>query len=176
VVSEVVSQTLASMLEASDKTVGSRLRSSKVNQVQGAAGFEYPPCLLQCLLLLVCLEVVEHEGGKHSVERRIRIWKLLRVPAIQLHGERISLKDVARAVSLSPGHLTTVLRRKTGRTVQEWIAERRMVEARRLLVETDLSVEEVGRRVGYGDAGYFVRSFRRAHGATPLGWRRAGRP
>jgi len=90
--------------------------------------------------------------------------------------EPISLRDVARAVSLSRGHLTTVLRRKTGRTVQEWIAERRMAEARRLLVETDLSVEEVGRRVGYGESGYFVRSFRRAHGATPLGWRRAGRP
>jgi AraC family transcriptional activator of pobA len=47
-------------------------------------------------------------------------------------------------------------------------------EARRLLVETNLSVEEIGRRVGYGDAGYFVRSFWRADGATPLGWRRAG--
>ena len=90
--------------------------------------------------------------------------------------EPISLRDVARAVSLSRGHLTTVVRRKTGRTVVEWIAERRMAEARRLLVETDLSVEEVGRRVGYVDAGYFVRSFRRAHGATPLTWRRAGRP
>jgi AraC family transcriptional activator of pobA len=90
--------------------------------------------------------------------------------------EPISLRDVARALSLSPGHLTTVVRRKTGRTVGEWIAERRMVEARRLLVETDLPVEEVGRRVGYGETGYFVRSFRRAHGATPLGWRRAGRP
>jgi len=91
------------------------------------------------------------------------------------YGERVSLKDVARAVGLTPGHLTTVVRRKTGRTVGEWIAERRMAEARRLLVETDLSVEEVGRKVGYGDPGYFVRSFRRAHGATPLGWRRAGR-
>ena len=90
--------------------------------------------------------------------------------------EPISLRDVARAVSLSRGHLTTVVRRKTGRTVQEWIAERRMAEARRLLVETDLSVEEVGRRVGYGESGYFVRSFRRTHGATPLAWRRAGRP
>ncbi len=90
--------------------------------------------------------------------------------------EPISLKDVARAVSLSRGHLTTVVGRKTGRTVLEWIAERRLAEARRLLVETDLAVEEVGRRVGYVDAGYFVRSFRRVHGATPLGWRRAGRP
>jgi AraC family transcriptional activator of pobA len=92
------------------------------------------------------------------------------------YSEGVSLRDVARAVSLSRGHLTTVVRRKTGRTVQEWIAERRMAEARRLLVETDLSVEEVGHRVGYGDPGYFVRSFRSAHSVTPLGWRRAGRP
>jgi AraC family transcriptional regulator, transcriptional activator of pobA len=94
----------------------------------------------------------------------------------ECYREPISLRDVARAVSLSPGHLTTVVRRKTGRTVQEWIAERRMAEARRHLVETDLAVEEIGRRVGYGDPGYFVRTFRRAHGTTPLGWRRAGRP
>ena len=91
--------------------------------------------------------------------------------------EPISLKDVARAVSLSPGHLTTVVRRKTGRTVVEWIAERRLAQARRLLVETDLSVEEIGHRVGYNDPTYFVRSFRRAHGTTPpLRWRRASRP
>ena len=90
--------------------------------------------------------------------------------------EPISLKDVARAVGLTPGYLTTVVRRKTGRTVLEWISERRMAEARRLLVETDLSVGEVGRSVGYNDAGYFVRAFRRAHGATPLSWRRADRP
>lgn len=95
---------------------------------------------------------------------------------IEAHdGERISLKDVAWAVALSPGHLTTVVRRKTGRTVLEWITVHRMARARRLLVETDLAVAEVGRRVGYDDPGYFVRSFRRSHGVTPLGWRRAGR-
>jgi len=90
--------------------------------------------------------------------------------------EPISLKGVARAVGMTPGHLTTLVRRKTGRTVLKWIVERRMAEARRLLVETDLSVEEVGRGVGYADAGYFARAFRRAHDATPLSWRRAGRP
>ena len=92
------------------------------------------------------------------------------------YSERVSLRDVARAVNLSPGHLTTVVRRKTGRTVVEWIAERRLAQARRLLVETDLAVEEVGHRVGYNDPTYFVKSFRRAHGTTPLGWRHAGRP
>ena len=90
--------------------------------------------------------------------------------------EPISLRDVARAVGLTPGHLTTVVGRKTGRTVLEWITERRMAEARRLLVETELTVGEVGRRVGYADERYFARVFRRGHGATPLGWRRAVRP
>jgi AraC family transcriptional regulator, transcriptional activator of pobA len=89
--------------------------------------------------------------------------------------ERISLRDVAAAVNVSGGHLTTTVRRKTGRPVQEWITERRMAEARRLLAETDLTITELGRRVGYTDPVYFVRSFRRAHGTTPRQWRRAGR-
>jgi AraC family transcriptional regulator, transcriptional activator of pobA len=91
------------------------------------------------------------------------------------YGEPISLRDVARAVHLSSGHLTTVIGHLTGRTVQGWITERRMTEARRLLAITDLGVAEVGRGVGYGDPSYFVRSFRRAHGTTPLAWRRASR-
>jgi AraC family transcriptional regulator, transcriptional activator of pobA len=87
----------------------------------------------------------------------------------------ISLSDVARAVGLTPGHLTTVVGRKTGRTVQQWITERRMTEARRLLAETDLTVETIGARVGYRDASYFIKRFRRSHGSAPQEWRRAGR-
>jgi AraC family transcriptional activator of pobA len=89
--------------------------------------------------------------------------------------EPISLRDVADAVGLTPGHLTTVIGRRTGRTVQQWITERRMREARRLLADTDLAVAEIAQRVGYAEAGYFVRRFRFEHGTTPATWRRAGR-
>lgn len=89
--------------------------------------------------------------------------------------EPVSLRDVAAAVGLTPGHLTTVVGRRTGRTVQQWLTERRLREARRLLADTDLTVAEVARRVGYRDGGYFVRRFRTAHGVTPAAWRRAGR-
>ncbi len=88
--------------------------------------------------------------------------------------EPLSLRDVAAAVNISPGHLTSTVRRRTGRTVQEWITERRMVQARRLLAATDLPVGEVGRRVGFPDAGYFARTFGRVHGISPARWRRAG--
>lgn len=88
----------------------------------------------------------------------------------------LSLRDVAAAVGLTPGYLTTVVRRRTGRTVQQWITQRRMAEARTLLERTDLTVATVGARVGYRDPGYFIRTFRRVHGMAPQAWRRAARP
>ena len=87
------------------------------------------------------------------------------------YAEQLSLSDVARAVALTPGHLTTAVRRRTGRTVQDWITERRMSQARRLLTETELPVGEVGRRAGYADPAYFARAFRREHGVAPRQWR-----
>jgi len=83
----------------------------------------------------------------------------------------LSLRDVAGELGMTPGHLTTVVRRRTGRTVQEWIVERRMAEARNLLSDTELSVGEIARRVGISDPGYFSRLFRRTHGASPREWR-----
>lgn len=89
------------------------------------------------------------------------------------YAEPISLRDVAAEVGLTPGHLTTVVGRRTGRTVQQWLTERRMSEARRLLAATALPVEAIARRTGYQDSGYFVRRFRAAHGMPPGQWRRA---
>lgn len=86
-------------------------------------------------------------------------------------GEPLSLSDVAGMVGITPGHLTTVVRQRTGRTVGEWIMERRMAEARGLLADTPLPVAEVARRVGISDPGYFSRVFRRFHGASPRAWR-----
>lgn len=83
----------------------------------------------------------------------------------------LSLRDVAAAVGLTPGHLTTRVRGRTGRTVLEWITERRMLEARRLLATTDAPVAAVGRAVGVPDPGYFARVFRREHGVSPAAWR-----
>ncbi|WP_156687262.1 helix-turn-helix transcriptional regulator [Mycobacterium sp. Marseille-P9652] len=87
------------------------------------------------------------------------------------YGEPLSLRDVAAEIGISPGHLTTVVRRRTGRTVQDWIIERRLAAARKLLADTDLPVAEIARRVGIADPGYFTRLFGRAHGVSPRAWR-----
>jgi AraC family transcriptional activator of pobA len=87
--------------------------------------------------------------------------------------EPLSTADVAAAVALSPGYLTTLVRRRTGRAVLDWILERRMAAARQLLLGTDMSAEAVAGRVGFSDPAYFNRRFRAYHGLSPGRWRAA---
>ena len=53
--------------------------------------------------------------------------------------------------------------------------ERRMAEARKLLRETDLTVETVAARTGYQQPSFFIKHFRRDHTVTPAAWRRQSR-
>lgn len=87
----------------------------------------------------------------------------------------VSAADVARALGYTPGHLTTVIRERTGRTLLDWITERRMTEVRRMLRDTDLPLGVVAARTGLRDATYLVRRFRDRYGITPDRWRRSER-
>jgi AraC-like DNA-binding protein len=86
-------------------------------------------------------------------------------------GNSIGLQEVAKEVNLSPAYLTDLIRRETGKTVGSWIVERRMTEARHLLLATDFPVNQIAESVGYFDSSYFIRLFRRLNGTTPQAWR-----
>jgi AraC-like DNA-binding protein len=84
----------------------------------------------------------------------------------------ISLADVARAVGRNPAYITTTVRRRTGLTIGEWIAERRMAHARKLLqAGPRRNMPDLSLACGYDDPSHFLRSFKRMHGATPAQWR-----
>lgn len=85
--------------------------------------------------------------------------------------QRISLRDVAQAAGYSPAYLTSLAQSLTGRTVNQWITERRMVQARSLLTTTTQSISDIATRVGYSDVGHFIRQFRQIHGLSPNVWR-----
>lgn len=87
----------------------------------------------------------------------------------------LSLGEVAAAVGKSPAHLTTVIRRATGKSAVQWIIAGRMAEARRRLLAGDEAIEDIAAKVGYADPTHFIRMFRREHGLTPAAWRR-GQP
>lgn len=83
----------------------------------------------------------------------------------------ITLNDVAEAVGYSPAYLTNLVKRRTKRTIINWILERRMLEARSLLITTNRSITEIAINVGFTDAYYFSRRFSQYHKISPRSWR-----
>ena len=69
----------------------------------------------------------------------------------------LGLKEVASNLGYSPTYLTNIVRQKTGRTVKQWIIERRMHNARQLLLHTEKEIAQIATDTGYTDTGYFIR-------------------
>lgn len=89
--------------------------------------------------------------------------------------QNIKLKEVAQTVGYSSAYLTDLVKRMTGRTVNEWIIERRIAQAKYLLLETDKSIESIAFEIGYQNLNHFYRQFRNYCCKTPRSWRKEQR-
>ena len=89
--------------------------------------------------------------------------------------QNIKLKEVAQAVGYSSAYLTDLVRRLTGKTVNNWIIERRITQASTLLLETNYSVDEIALKVGYQNINHFYCQFRDYYKNTPRAWRESQR-
>jgi len=85
--------------------------------------------------------------------------------------QNIRLKEVAQAVGYSSAYLTDLVRKLTGKTVNNWIIERRLAAASTLLLETNYSVDEIALKVGYQNINHFYCQFRDRYKNTPRAWR-----
>lgn len=90
-------------------------------------------------------------------------------------GEAIDLDGAARQAGLSPFHFLRLFARVIGVTPHQYLVRARLRRAARLLAEVEMSVTDIAYDVGFGDLSNFVRSFRRAAGVSPSGFRRAAR-
>jgi len=95
-------------------------------------------------------------------------------------GERLSepldVAAMAGHAGVSPRTFARRFREECGTTPLQWLLTQRVLEARRLLEETDLSVDEVAWRAGFGTAASLREHFRRATSTTPTAYRRSFRP
>jgi transcriptional regulator GlxA family with amidase domain len=86
-------------------------------------------------------------------------------------GEDLSVAALARRASLSERHFARVFAQQTSTTPAAFVEASRAEAARRLLEESDLSVEAVAVRCGFGSVETFYRTFRRRLGTTPAEYR-----
>ena len=83
----------------------------------------------------------------------------------------LSLGLVAGVVRISPNHLSTVFKEKTGVGFTEYLTAVRIRQAKQLLATTNLRAAEVATRVGYQNFNYFSMLFKRMTGVSPSRYR-----
>ena len=86
--------------------------------------------------------------------------------------EELTLNELAQLLGISLRHLSRVVRQAKGVSVHRWIADCRILEARRLLAETDLPVQEIARRAAFHSPAAFATAFRAASDYAPVEFRR----
>lgn len=89
--------------------------------------------------------------------------------------EPLDVAAMARHAAVSPRTFARRFREETGTTPLRWLLAQRVMEARRLLEESDLSIEDVAWRAGFGTAASLREHFRRATATTPTAYRRSFR-
>ncbi len=85
--------------------------------------------------------------------------------------EPLTLEDTARNVFLSPFYLSHTFKDELGITFIEYLTRVRMESAKKLLTDKSLSMQAIAEAVGYDDASYFSKVFKRNEGVTPNKYR-----
>jgi LacI family transcriptional regulator len=86
--------------------------------------------------------------------------------------EGIDVSDLLALVPASRRSLETRFRARMGRSLHEEIARAKLLRAKRLLLDTDATVERIAAESGYGAVGRFYAAFKEAEGVSPGEWRR----
>ena len=82
-----------------------------------------------------------------------------------------SVNDYSAIICISEKRLGQATAKILGKTPKEIINDRILLEAKRLLVYTNLSIKEIGQELGFDDPAYFIRYFRKSTETTPVEFR-----
>ena len=110
----------------------------------------------------------EGESEKEKAHHAVRLARRY----IRIHfQEQITLESVSESVGLTPSYFSNLFKKEMGIGFARYLINVRMDEAKELLRETNLSVAEICRRVGYNDAKHFSHIFEETSGMRPSVYR-----
>jgi AraC family transcriptional regulator of arabinose operon len=82
-----------------------------------------------------------------------------------------SIEQIADDVGLSASRLAHLFREETGRSIQSYLLERRLLMAAMLIVQTHERISQIAYRVGFGDVSNFNHAFKRRFSMSPREYR-----
>lgn len=88
---------------------------------------------------------------------------------------KCSLKDVALHVHLNPSYFSVLFKEHMGMTFSEFLTRKRIQQAKRILLTSDLPIGEIAEKIGYQTSKYFIQIFKEYEGKTPSKYRKEAR-
>ncbi|MBE7010984.1 MAG: response regulator [Ruminococcaceae bacterium] len=82
-----------------------------------------------------------------------------------------SLKQIAADLYISTGYARNIFKKQTGQTIFDYLVDRRIAEAKKLLRDPSYKVYEIVSLVGYTSKAHFIETFKRKTGMTPSEYR-----
>ncbi len=127
--------------------------------------------LLQIFLIIEQSDSVDRKKnagkGKHATVRNF-------IRLIDKHYDRVRLPgQYAEMLNVTPNHLNALCKEHLGVQAGELIRNRIVLEAKRLLINLDLTVSEIAYKLNFNDNSYFTKFFRKETGMTPEDFRKS---
>lgn len=151
---------------------GERLMSEMLRTAEGGQAHED----LIRVLLLRFLMLADEASGKKAANtvphQKVLTLKTFR-NLIEKNYRQLKLpNEYAALMYITPHHLNALCQDLTGQTAGELIRDRVVLEARRLLVNDEMTAAEIAWNLNFKDASYFNRFFKKATGLTPFEFRK----
>ena len=84
----------------------------------------------------------------------------------------LSLEVVSRRFFFSSRYFAKLFKEYTGKAYSDYVNDIKMEFAKKLLLNTDFSIGEIARKIGYDDQGHFGRNFKKYTGTKPSAYRK----
>lgn len=113
----------------------------------------------------------EDEHAEVEAARLSRVMEMITGYIREHYMHEFSMQDVARIMNYSEAYFCKLFKQCFGQNFTSYLTEYRVNEAKKMLEQPTVNVKEIGRAVGYGDANYFAKVFKRITGQSPTEYR-----
>lgn len=88
------------------------------------------------------------------------------------HEPGFSLKDISKSLYMCPSYICVLFKKETSKTVSQYINEVRIEKSLKLLKDKRYTINDIATKVGFENANYYSKVFKKFKGITPIEYRR----